>query len=309
MKAFKSAIHVSSADLIHAGQGAIARRRKAHLALALGLVFVVSMVFVAPWLGVTETRGTAMLVVTGVLALVCQYVDASLGMGYGTTLTPLLLALGFSPLDAVPAVLISQLAGGLVASACHHREGNVQFQWGSRQLKTALVLGALGAAGAIIGVLTAVSLPAWILRIYIGLVVAGAGVLLLVAPHFSGRVTWGRVAGLGLVAGANKGISGGGYGPLLTAGQALIGQDPRSSVGITCLAEVVVCVVAFAMFLISGRAIHVGLLLALVAGSVLSAPLSAWTVRNAESRALRFAIAAMTIFLGGAAIVTGLLGL
>ena len=37
---------------------------------------------------------------------VCELVDSSLGMGYGTTVTPLLLAAGYSPLDIVPAVLI-----------------------------------------------------------------------------------------------------------------------------------------------------------------------------------------------------------
>ena len=35
-------------------------------------------------------------------ALFCEYIDSALGMGYGTTLTPLLLLAGFDPLEIVP---------------------------------------------------------------------------------------------------------------------------------------------------------------------------------------------------------------
>ena len=49
-------------------------------------------------------------------ALVCEYVDSSLGMGYGTTLTPLLLLAGFEPLQIVPCVLLSEFATGLTST-------------------------------------------------------------------------------------------------------------------------------------------------------------------------------------------------
>ena len=39
------------------------------------------------------------------LAFFCELVDSTLGMGYGTTLTPLLLAVGYEPIAIVPAVL------------------------------------------------------------------------------------------------------------------------------------------------------------------------------------------------------------
>jgi uncharacterized membrane protein YfcA len=42
------------------------------------------------------------------LAFICEFMDSSLGMGYGTTLTPLLLLMGFEPLQVVPAVLMSE---------------------------------------------------------------------------------------------------------------------------------------------------------------------------------------------------------
>ena len=49
-----------------------------------------------------------------VIAFFCEMVDSTLGMGYGTTLTPLLLVMGFEPLEIVPAVLFSELQLSLV---------------------------------------------------------------------------------------------------------------------------------------------------------------------------------------------------
>jgi uncharacterized membrane protein YfcA len=47
-------------------------------------------------------------------------------MGYGTTLTPVVLLLGFEPLHVVPAVLLSEFVTGLVAAGFHHKVGNVR---------------------------------------------------------------------------------------------------------------------------------------------------------------------------------------
>ncbi|GAI88319.1 unnamed protein product, partial [marine sediment metagenome] len=44
-----------------------------------------------------------------IIALLCEYVDSTLGMGYGTALTPVLLLFGFTPMQIIPAVLLSEL--------------------------------------------------------------------------------------------------------------------------------------------------------------------------------------------------------
>ena len=58
------------------------------------------------------------------VSLLCEYMDALVGMGYGTTLTSLLLAVVFLPLGVVSAVLLGQLVGGPVGSLAHQRLGN-----------------------------------------------------------------------------------------------------------------------------------------------------------------------------------------
>lgn len=78
---------------------------------------------------------TLFLFVTVVfIALFCEYMDASIGMGYGTTLTPLLLIIGFLPLQVVPAVLLGQLVGGMVGGIFHHRLGNINLDFRQDQV-------------------------------------------------------------------------------------------------------------------------------------------------------------------------------
>ena len=58
-----------------------------------------------------------MFVMLTAFAFVCEYIDSAIGMGYGTILSPLLIIMGFDPLVAVPAILLSQAFGGLSARA------------------------------------------------------------------------------------------------------------------------------------------------------------------------------------------------
>ena len=73
-----------------------------------------------------------LILVISVFSFLCEYMDATLGMGYGTTLAPLFLLMGFTPGQIVPAILVSQLLCGLLASIFHHIEGNVNFRPNNR---------------------------------------------------------------------------------------------------------------------------------------------------------------------------------
>ena len=95
------------------------------------------------------------------LALVCEYVDSTLGMGYGTTLTPILLLAGFDPIQIVPSVLLSEFVTGILAGLLHQGFGNVNFARGSRSLKVVLVLAGCSVIGTLVAVLIAVNVPAW----------------------------------------------------------------------------------------------------------------------------------------------------
>jgi len=170
------------------------------------------------------------------LAFICEFIDSSLGMGYGTTLTPLLLLMGYNPLQIVPAILLSELFTGFGAAFFHHKFKNVNFKIGNSDLKVALIMGGCSVFGALIAVLLALSLPAFTVKLYIGVLVFIMGVIILATLNRSFPFSWKKIVGLGLLAAFNKGISGGGYGPVVTGGQILSGVKEKNAIGIASLA-------------------------------------------------------------------------
>ncbi len=77
----------------------------------------------------------------GALAFFSEFLDSSMGMGYGTALVPMMLFLGYDPLKVIPAVLISQLATDIVTMTLHHKAKNVDLKIGSQDFKVAMILG------------------------------------------------------------------------------------------------------------------------------------------------------------------------
>ena len=128
------------------------------------------------------------------MAFACEFIDSAAGMGYGTILAPLLIAMGFAPHAAVPAVLISQAFGGLAASIFHHRFENVSFARDSRDLKVVLVISALGIVATVAGALVSVNLPAAALKTYIGVLVTIMGVVVLC--NRPAAFAWKKIVGL-----------------------------------------------------------------------------------------------------------------
>lgn len=232
-------------------------------------------------------------------AFLCEYVDSALGMGYGTTLTPALILLGFEPEVIVPAVLVSELCSGVLAGLMHHSLGNVTFRRGSKDYKVLAVLALCSLLGTCLAVAVAVNLPKHLLQLWIGVLVALMGVIVLWAPRFAQAFSWPRTIALGLVAAFNKGLSGGGYGPLVTSGQILSGVDPKRSVGITSMAEGLVCLVGAVLYLfVREGAIYWPLAGPLTVGALLSVPLAAWTVKVLPPVDMRRSIGVATLFLG-----------
>ncbi|HAK94188.1 MAG TPA: hypothetical protein DCM87_04095 [Planctomycetes bacterium] len=263
------------------------------------------------------------------MAFACEFIDSAAGMGYGTILAPLLIALGFAPHAAVPAVLISQAFGGLAASIFHHRFENVSFARDSRDLKVVLVISALGIVATIAGALVSVNLPAAALKTYIGVLVTIMGILVIAGRPAA--FAWKKIVGLALLSAFNKGISGGGFGPVVTGGQIIAGERRRAAVGITTLAEVPICICAFAAYILGrtaneaqGRVLDMPvadffrtmfspgmlpweLMLALIVGATLVTPFGAFTTRALKREGAHYAIGGLML-LEGAYTMISLLG-
>ena len=267
--------------------------------------------------------GLGIIITLVICAFLCEYLDSTLGMGYGTTLTPVFLLMGFSPMQIVPAILLSELISGLLAGVFHHREGNVDFKLKNAEafkirnmlsplgyietirktfpvhLKVALLLAVCSIAGTVAAVFIAVSIPKFWLKLYIGCLVLSMGIIILICFNRNFRFSWKKVTLLGLIASFNKGISGGGYGPVVTSGQIMSGVEGKSAVGITSLAEGLTCLVGVVAYVfISKNPVDWKLAPYIVIGAVLSVPLSAKSVKLISTKNLKLAIALLTITLG-----------
>lgn len=234
-----------------------------------------------------------------VMAFICELVDSSLGMGYGTTLTPLLLLLGYEPVEIVPAVLLSEFVTGMMAGIFHHEFGNVNLSPGTRDFKITAVFTGLSVVGVLLAVGMAVSVPPWVVKLYIGLLVLGIGLGILMSRRRELAFSWRRVAGLGFLAAFNKGISGGGYGPVVTGGQVLAGVPGRSAVGVASLAEGITSAVGVLAYLASGMPLPWHLAPSLLLGAVLSVPLAAYAVSRVSTARLTLVIGGLSTALGG----------
>jgi uncharacterized protein len=237
-----------------------------------------------------------------VCALVCEYVDSSLGMGYGTMLTPLLMIAGYPARLVVPCVLFSELATGMAAALLHHWDGNVDFVRDPEARNTALLLTVLSAAGAVVGGTIAVKMSAYWLNVAIAVIVLSAGAFVLLAVRRKLRYRRGHMIGLSALAAFNKSLSGGGYGPLVTAGQVVCGIGPKKAVAVTSLAESVTCMVGLFTYLHLRGTLDWGLALVLTTGALLSVPMATLTVRALPDGAVRTAVGLVTILLGIAAL-------
>jgi len=242
--------------------------------------------------------GAEIFLIIIILAFFCELVDSTLGMGYGTTLTPVLLGLGFGALAIVPCVLLSELFTGIVAGIAHHKAGNVSFKRGSIHLKIAIVLALCSIIGATIAVFIAISIPKLWLNIYIGLMVLLMGIVILININNEFKFSWGKIVGLGSIAAFNKGMSGGGYGPVVTGGQILSGVKGNNAVGITSLAEGLTCVVGVIVFLLAPESVDWNLAPSLVIGAMLSVPFSTLIVKKMPTKSLKISIAVLTLVLG-----------
>ena len=239
------------------------------------------------------------------LAFGCEYIDSSLGMGYGTILAPLLIIMGMDPLQVVPSILLSQAIAGFTAAMFHHRLKNIDIKSDGRDRRIALLIIGVGLVAVFVGVTVALNIPTWALRTYIGVLVMTMGVMILTCRTFA--FSWRRLVGIGALSAFNKSMSGGGFGPVVTCGQIISGVDVRRSIGITTLAEGPICITSFVLYLAWGGGIDPWLPVVLTLGAVAATPLGPLGTRSMDPRlALRF-VGLLTIALGAFVLVRILL--
>jgi uncharacterized membrane protein YfcA len=222
----------------------------------------------------------------------------SISVPYFLSVVPALLMLGYDPLQVVPAVISSQLVGDFLAVFFHHRIGNVDVSIGGEHFKVGTTLAMFGLVGSVAAALFALKLSKFALNLYIGVLVVIVGVVVLASRGKERDFSWLRLLFLGSIASFNKGLSGGGYGPVVTGGQILTGVDARAAIGITSLAEGVACIAAVLTYFLAGKQVDWLLALMLAIGVGLSTPVAALIVKKINVKHLKSIIGLCTVLMG-----------
>jgi uncharacterized membrane protein YfcA len=237
------------------------------------------------------------------VSFIAQFLNTALGEGFGTIVVPSFVLLGFDPIQIVPSLLFVQVFTGIISAIFHHRYGNVDFSIDGKSFKVALILTVFSIIGGGSAAFLAVNISQFFVKIYVGIIALLMGILVFVFREKRIRFSWLKLNFMGFFASFNKGVSGGGYGPIITSGQILSGLDSKSSISISSFTEAITCLVALLVYLLKVKIIDFMPVLPLLFGSILAIPFAVRVVKKSDGKKHVLAIGAMTVCLGLATLI------
>jgi uncharacterized membrane protein YfcA len=222
-----------------------------------------------------------------------QVIDGSIGMAYGLTATTVLLSLGYPPVTASSSIHAAEVFTTAASGLSHWRFGNIDF---SILWKLALP----GMIGGAIGAYLLTTVDGETIRPFINCYLALMGLWILwrafrKAPANIVVPRWIGLLGFG--GGTLDAIGGGGWGPMVTS--TLIGQGntPRYTIGSVNAAEFFVTATISAMFVATVGLELWPVILGLIVGGALSAPLAAYFTRTIPDQPLMIIVGMVILLL------------
>jgi uncharacterized membrane protein YfcA len=251
-----------------------------------------------------------MIIIFAIVGGAAQFVDGSLGMGFGVTSATLLTLLGYSAVAASAGTHAAKMGTTLVSGLAHWREGNVMW-------RPLLVLAVPGMVGAFTGavILTNVSLD--------GARVWMAGILLVLGFSIILRFAFGKTLiprmqvrsrnlwPIGLFGGFVDATGGGGWGPVATPSMMTVTKhEPKKVVGTVNAAEFAVAVAASTGFLVGAKESQVpwGAVTGLIIGGLIVAPFAARFAGRVPVHSLGTLVGGMVI-ISNLAVIFKLMGM
>ena len=144
-----------------------------------------------------------------VAAFLMELIDSTVGGGFGTVLSPLLLIFGYDPIAVVASILLSEILTGFTVGILHDRASSLEIM---KSYDAKLTLGIFmisGIIASLFAMVVVISINATFVKIYIALLVIAMGLIMLYNRNAERFYSHKTTTGLGLLCGFNKAISGG----------------------------------------------------------------------------------------------------
>ncbi len=226
------------------------------------------------------------------IGFAAQLVDGALGMAYGLVATAVLVSAGTPPAIASASVHAAEIFTTGASALSHRRLGNIDARLVWR-------LALPGMLGGIAGALVAVALPLQVIRpaVAVWLLLMGGLILWRAARPPPPARPLTHIAPLGAAGGFLDAAGGGGWGPFVVSTLVARGNLPRTAIGSANTAEFFV---TFAITLAFAASIGIGMwqvVLGLVLGGVLAAPLAALAARHIPPRPMMLVVGVLLVAL------------
>lgn len=223
-----------------------------------------------------------MFVYSIIIGFIGQLIDGSLGMAYGVTCNTFLLALGFSPAVGSASVHAAEVVTTGISGLTHFKFGNVRKDLFLRLLIPGVIGGGLGAYALS-------QFDGAIIKPYISAYLLVMGIVIIVKALRKNRATKEvkrLIEPLGFVGGVCDAVGGGGWGPVVTTTLVAGGNHPRETIGSVNASEFFVTLVESIVFILTIGFSHWLVILGLLIGGALAAPVAAFATRRLPLRAL-----------------------
>ncbi len=219
------------------------------------------------------------------IGLGAQLIDGALGMAFGLLSSSILLGMGLPPAAVSASVHTAEVFTTGASGASHLAMRNVD-----RRLFFRLALP--GMVGGVLGAYVLTRLPGGVVRpfVYAYLLLLAVLILLRAVGRLVPKQEVQRVPVLGFVAGLLDATGGGGWGPIATSTLLARGGKARHTIGTVNAAEFLVTLAISITFLLTMGFQHMEIVLGLLVGGMVAAPLAAVFVKYVSERWVLLAV-------------------
>lgn len=242
-------------------------------------------------------------------AFIAQLIDGGIGMGYGVSLTTLLLSIGVGSAVASASVHIAEVFTTLFSGMSHFKMGNFDQKIFAFLAVPGVFGGVLGAYG-----IVQLSNVSSIKPIIAGILLV-LGILIIIkfvrknemleTEYARPRIR--HLMPLGFIAALIDAIGGGGWGPITTPALVLKNANPQQVIGSVNAAEFFVTFSISLTFLLTLPTLELAIVLPMIIGGMIAAPIAAILTKKFSHRTVGIGVGILIIILSLRTILLSLL--